>query len=353
MRNRLAMRVGILFNAFDARRQGADPEAASELAVESAVDQADEALQAAGRRVVRLAATGSVAGLLERIRRAKVDVVVNLCEGFRGDPKLEAQVAGLLELMELRYTGCGSRTLALCQNKYQTNALLAARGMPVPRGWLAGADRDLPGVLPFPLIVKPNAEDASRGIYPESVVRTRGAMRLQIARVVERYGAPALVEEFVDGREFNVAVIQAPETRALPVSEIVFHDFPKDRPRIVDYPAKWDAAHPSYRQTLPVCPARLSDGMAGALKRLALRAFSELGLRGYGRIDFRTDARGRTVIIEVNPNPDTNRDAGFMLALNAAGIPVSDFWLGQIQLALTSGLARDFSIAQRRKGIDK
>ena len=328
------MRIGILFNAFDARRHGADSEAASEQAVESAADQAAQALKGAGRKVVRLPAAGSVAGLVKRIRRARVDVVVNLCEGFRNDPKLEAQAAGLLELMELRYTGCGSRTLALCQNKYQTNALLAARGIRVPRGWLAGTDRDLPGTLPFPMIVKPNAEDASRGIYPESVVRTRGAMRKQIARVTERYGAPALVEEFVDGREFNVAVIQAPEPRALPVSEIEFRDFPKDQPHIVGYPAKWDATHPSYRQTVAVCPARLSDSMTGAMKHLALRAFVELNLRGYGRVDFRTDAQGRPVIIEVNPNPDTNRDAGLMRALVTTGIPVSEFWLGQVRLAM-------------------
>lgn len=335
MRKKLAMRIGILFNAFNARLQGADKEAVSELAVESAAEQAMQALRADGQRVVLLPASESVAGLVERIRRARVDVVVNLCEGFRGKPKLEAQAAGLLEMMELRFTGCGSRTLALCQNKYQTNALLAARGMQVPRGWLAQSIRDLPRATPFPLIVKPNAEDASRGIYPESVVKTRSALNVRIAHVVEHYGGPALVEEFVDGREFNVSVIQAPEARALPVSEIKFRDLTKDQPRIVGYPAKWDASHPSFSQTPAICPARLPNNLAEKLKSLALRAFGELDLRGYGRVDFRTDARGQPVIIEVNPNPDTNRDAGLMLALQAADIPVSQFWLGQVRLAMT------------------
>ena len=329
------LKIGVLFNPFVERRQGADKEAGSELAVESAAEQAAQALRAAGLRVALLPAAGSVADLVRRILRARVDAVVNLCEGFRGDPKFEAQAAGLLELMGLPATGCGSRTLAICQNKYQTKALLAARGIRTPRGWPAETCRDLPSAPPFPLMVKPNAEDGSRGIYPESVVRTRSALRRQIARVVERYGAPALVEEFLDGREFNVAVVQAPETRALPVSEIAFTDFPEGRPRIVDFPAKWDASHPSYRRTVPVCPARISKAMAGNLSALALRAFRELGLRGYGRVDFRTDARGRPAIIEVNPNPDTNRGAGFMLALEAAGIPASDFWLGQVQLALS------------------
>ncbi len=334
MKTKPGMKIGVLFNAFDARLQGADKEAASELAVESAAEQAAQALRAAGRRVALLPAAGGVADLAERILRARANVVVNLCESFRSDPKLEAQAAGLLELMGQPHTGCGSRTLALCQNKYQTNALLAARGLRVPRGWPANALRDLPAALPFPLMVKPNAEDASRGIYPESVVRTRGELRRQLSRVLDRYGAPALVEEFLDGREFNVAVIQDPEARALPVSEIDFRLLPKGLPRIVDFPAKWDESHPSYRQTPAVCPARISRTMAGTRARLALEAFGELGLSGYGRVDFRTDARGRPVIIEVNPNPDTNRGAGFMLALGAAGITASEFWLGQVRLAL-------------------
>ena len=100
------------------------------------------------------------------------------------------------------------------------------------------------------------------------------------------------------------------------------------------YEAKWQAAHPTYRGTVPVCPARVSPALERRLTRFALQAYRVLKLRGYARVDFRLDARARPYILEVNPNPDTSREAGLARSLAAEGIAYEDFWRSQVRLAL-------------------
>ncbi|MFH1969366.1 MAG: D-alanine--D-alanine ligase, partial [Verrucomicrobiota bacterium] len=148
------------------------------------------------------------------------------------------------------------------------------------------------------------------------------------------YNQPALVESFVDGREINAAIVEESEPRVLPLSEILFQRYPAGLPRIVGYDAKWQAAHPTYRGTVPVCPAPVSPALAQRLTRFALQAYRVLKLRGYARVDFRLDACARPFILEVNPNPDTSREAGLARSLAAEGIAYEDFWRSQVRQAL-------------------
>ncbi len=325
--------IGILYNVFDPRARRTK-EALSELALETAARQAGAALAAAGYLIQWLPVRDRIAEIVASLRHRCPAVIVNLCEGFRGNSAYEAQVAGLLELLGIPFTGNTAHALFQCHDKFRTNAVLKACGLPTPQSWLVEDVRNLPTAARFPLIVKPNGEDASIGIYPCSVVRTRAALRRQVARVLLDYDQPALVESFVDGREINVAIVDQPEARVLPLSEISFKHYPRRLPRIVGYDAKWQPLHPTCLGTVPICPARVSAALGRRLASCALQAYRVLKLRGYARIDFRVDARSRPFILEVNPNPDTSREAGLARSLAAAGIAYEDFWRNQVRMAL-------------------
>ncbi len=324
----------VLFNTAEPM-PGRRSEQASEQATAHAAMQAAGALKAAGFKAALLPVSNRLGHLVDRLRRARPDVVVNVCEGFAGRPAFEAQVAGVLELMGLAFTGNPSPALFLCQDKFRAKAVLKAWGLPTPRGWLATPEIALPACLQFPLIVKPNAEDASIGIGSDALVHDRAALLRQTARLAKRYDQPALVEEYIDGREFYVSVVEDPAGfRVLPISEIIFRDLPQNLPRIVGYDAKWKTSCAWYRRTEPVCPAGISARMAGRLGKLALAACGALKVRGYARVDFRVDRRGMPFILEVNPNPDASREAGWAQSLAAAGIAYETFWDRQVRWAL-------------------
>lgn len=325
--------IGILYNPFDPCR-GRPRESHSERALQTAAKQAGAALAANGYSILWMPIRRSVEDIIAPIRRRHPAAIVNLCEGFRGNSAYEAQVAGLLELMDIPFTGNTSKALSQCHDKFRAKAILQAGGLPTPKGWLVESELQLPARLKFPLIVKPNCEDAGIGIYPRSVVRNRAQLRQQVARVRAAYDQPALVETFIDGREINAAIVDHPQPRVLPLSEISFQRYPAGLPRIVGYTAKWRPAHPTYRGTTPACPAPVSEALEKRLKSLALQAWKILKLRGYARVDFRLDSRERPYILEVNPNPDTTRDAGLARSLEIAGIVYEDFWSTQVRQAL-------------------
>ena len=333
-----ARRVGIVYNAF-VPSPADTGEQASEEAVQPMAEGLRDALQAHGVLASMIPLRRSVPGFLRRLREERSDIIVNLCEGYLGRPQWESNVAGVLELLQIPFTGSAAKALALCQDKFTTKAILEYAGLPTaPALLLRSADE--PVDLEFPLIVKPNHEDASIGIHPDSVVHDAESLTRKVRRVLDDYSQPALVETYLDGREFSVAVIEDPVPRALPVSEIEFTSMPADAPRICGYTAKWFENHPLYQQTPPRCPAEVGDDLRQRLQNIAVGAFQALGCRDYARIDLRTDIAGDVHILEVNPNPDVSRDAGFARALSAAGIAYPAFWLTTIDHAYRRGANR-------------
>jgi D-alanine-D-alanine ligase len=320
--------VGVAFNAYEPSSIQSPEERSSEDSVEQMAFEVLEAVTELGYSAVVLPLQRSFLRFLERMRKLNLDVLVNLCEGFRGVSQLEANVAAALELLEMPFTGNSSRTLALCQDKYKTKAVLNALGLPTAKARLLTAPEDVDG-LRFPLIVKPNAEDASLGVHADSVVRDQDGLRRQVDRLLKAYEQPVLVEEFIDGREFNVAVMDNHSLQALPVSEIDFSGMPASAPRICSYEAKWFEDHEFYVHTVPICPARIADETRAQLQAAALGAFRATGCRDYARVDFRMDGEGNPAILEVNPNPDISLNAGYARALKAHGLDYKLFW-GQI-----------------------
>ncbi len=341
-----APHIAIVYNAFEPRST-APGERLSEESVAGMAQQAHDAVRALGIDATLIPLQRSLLNFLGRVRELNPDALINLCEGYFGRPQWESNVAGIFELLGLSYTGNGAKTLAICQDKFKAKAVLKAAGLPTaPAQLLLTGDEPLE--LRFPLIVKPNAEDASLGIYPDSVVREEGALRRQVRRCLENYGPPVLVEAYIDGREFNVSVMENGETTPLPVSEIDFSAMPKDMPRILGYEAKWFEDDPLYQKTPPVCPAVLDDETRVKLQGLAATAFRTMGCRDYARVDFRMDAKGRPFILEVNPNPDISTNAGFARALKAAGIEYADFWGLMVKNALARRTERDPSDGSAR-----
>jgi D-alanine-D-alanine ligase len=328
------MRIAVVYNepklapagehwlAHDESSSGAPPHPdASELGVLDEVAGIDELLREAGHEST-VYAVRDVAGVTRFLEAEHPDLIFNVCESLRGDDSLTMAIAGLFDLFGIPYTGSTALTLGLALDKSITKALFRAYGVPTPAYALVAPDTPLDRLeLNYPLIVKPVREDASNGITAGSVV-TNAEQLAQRARFIWRaFDQPALVEEFIDGRELNVALLAASPTEwiALPISEITFEGY-GDQPHIVCYESKWVPASAAYHGTVPRCPAPLPEHVAAIVHDVALRAALAVGLRDYGRIDLRLRSADNAVfVLEANPNPDISRDAGFMRAAAASG----------------------------------
>jgi D-alanine-D-alanine ligase len=313
----------VLYNDDEGLAHG---EARDAVAAAGAAKAARDVAAALGRSgfLAALAPTGgSLAALVERIERARPRLIFNLCEAFRGEPRLESAIAGVLEILGIPYTGSRPLALALAQDKALAKDVLAARGLPVARSAvLASADDPLPLFLAPPYFVKTRFEDASHGISERSLCRTLEAAREQARYLIETYAQDALVEEFLPGREFNVGVLF--EGDVLPIAEIDYSGLPPQGIRAVTYEAKWCEDSDPFRLTPVRCPAEVEPALADRLREIARGAFCALGCRDYARVDIRLDGRGEPRILEVNPNPDISPEAGLARAASRAGISYDD-----------------------------
>lgn len=328
------MRIAVIYNepklasadehwlAHDATGHAAPPHAdASELGVLDEVAGIDELLRDAGHEST-VYAVRDVTGVARFLEAERPDLIFNVCESLRGDDSLTMAVAGMFDLFGIPYTGSSALTLGVALDKSITKALFRAYGIPTPAYALVEPDAPLDGLeLRYPLIVKPVREDASNGITADSVVANAEQLTSRAHFIWQAFDQPALVEEYIDGRELNVALLAASPTEwiTLPISEITFEGF-GDQPRIVCYESKWVPGSAAYHGTVPQCPAALPEHVAVQVRALALRAAHVVGLRDYGRIDMRLRAGDNAVfVLEANPNPDISRDAGFMRAAAASG----------------------------------
>jgi len=319
-----SLSIGVAYNVY-MNAAGQQVEHISEETVKDMAVEVFHHVAQLGHHVEMVPLLGDFIDFMKRARAGNFDVIINLCEGFKDRPLMEARIAGVYELLEVPYTGNPARTLSLCQNKYLTKMVLLGAGLPTPAGQLV-TTLDALNYNTFPAIVKPNNEDASLGIYPQSVVHNQDELKTQVAKVLTSYNQPALVEQYIHGREFNVAVIDAEQPAALPVSEIDFSTVPEGYPHICSYEAKWFEGHVLYNTTIPKCPAPVDDSQRQALQSIAVQAFKLMNCRDYARVDFRMSGEGKIYILEVNPNPDISLNAGYARALRAAGIEYADFW---------------------------
>ena len=224
-------------------------------------------------------------------------------------------------------TGSGAACLSLTLDKWLTKARLDAFGVATPAGAVVPPGAPITSVaLPLlPLIVKPLCTDGSEGIDAASVVRSPAELAAAVGRVHAQCAQAALVEQFVEGREFNLSLLErAGRVEVLPLAEIDFSLFPPGRPHIVDYAVKWIPGTIPGRVSPRHFPS-VDEDLGRRLRAAALRAWEVCECRDYVRIDFRVDAAGRPLVLEVNANPDISPKAGFPAALAAGGVPFVEF----------------------------
>jgi D-alanine-D-alanine ligase len=296
------------------------------------------ALQGGGHEATLVNIRNDVREIVSAIDRTKPDLVMNLVEFYGEDPEHEHHVPAIFELLGVGYTGNRPVALSLCQKKPQAKALLAAHGVPVPRGLVveSTAPVDL-GDLHFPLIVKPASDDASGGIDAGSVVHDRAALDARIAHLLGENRGSALVEEYIEGREIHCAILG---DRPLPLYEMLFKGGVDERgeplPRIITYRAKWDPYSRDYHAVEGHCPAEgLTAEQVARIQSIALRAYHALGCRDYARVDMRLDpATGGVFVLEVNPNPDLADTCAFATSAEASGLSYEQLICRLVDIAL-------------------
>jgi D-alanine-D-alanine ligase len=260
---------------------------------------------------------------------AREQVIWNLVEGLIGDAQDTSHIPALCCAYGKMSTGCDSPCLSLTLDKWRTKAVLREAGIPAPTGIIvtAGASLSGEGLGMGPFIVKPAESDASEGINSSSVFGEYCPQMEETVRVIHRnLNQPVLIEQYIDGREFNVSVIQdGNDIRVMPIAEIDFSAFVPGKARIVDYAAKWLPDSFEYKNTPRVIPANISEDVADRIKVVAVKAWHALGCQDFIRVDMRMDAKGGIYVLEVNANPDISLDAGFAAALSAGSVPGDEF----------------------------
>jgi D-alanine-D-alanine ligase len=313
--------VAILFNDDATLVAGEERDRLAVEGVEAVAETVAAGLREHGWSEWRMPVGRDLDGVVGRLRDRRPDLVFNLVESIAGQPRLEAAMAWVLEWLDLPYTGSPPEALSDALDKGRAKVLLAAAQVPTPGG-------------AYPAIVKPRRQDASHGISPESVVNNAEEAAARVAYIEARYEQPALVEEFIDGREFNLSLIGPTDgPTLLPPSEIDFSEFAPGRPRVVGFEAKWFEGSSDFRGTVPFFPD-LDDDLHTTLRNVAAGAFTALGLRDYGRVDVRLHADRGPFVVDVNPNSDLSTDAGLARAAKRAGLEYAELVSNIARMAL-------------------
>jgi D-alanine-D-alanine ligase len=329
----MGKQVAVIYNKPHPSYYNASGEEKAAWGVLSAVEAVCPALTELGYDAFQVPLSSPQEEAEAKVMALKVDLVFNLFEGFCGQPETEALIPRLLSQCGLRYTGCPEAALRLALDKAKTKLSLKAASILTPDFQLLEPDTISDFHLAFPCIIKPGKEDASHGITAESVASDFASLEKRVEKTSRIYGGEALVEEFIDGPEFNATILGNGNNIALPISEIVY-SLPPAMPRILTFAAKWEPDSPYFHGTRVICPAQVAPGDRERIIETALAAFHLVCHRGYGRVDMRQDRNGELQVIEVNPNPDISPDSGAVRQAKAAGMSYTQFIKRITELAL-------------------
>jgi D-alanine-D-alanine ligase len=293
--------------------------------VDPVLEQIEKALKESGHEARRLVVNDTVEPLVSALTKDKPDLVFNIAESFGGKSALESNVAALLNLLQLRYTGSSPAGLILAGDKTLTKKVLSFHGILTARfATVFRGNVDWAGDIDFPLILKPPQEDASLGITQKSIVNDVKELLEKISSLQTEYQSPVLAEEFIDGREFYVGVLGNSNAQALPIIELDFSGFPKGLPKIASWSAKWgddgEGKGAEFAGTKSVFPTDLSEDLSERIKKVAIDAFQALRLRDYARVDLRVTSAEKIYVIEVNPNCYLEEKSEFASAAQKDGL---------------------------------
>src|SRR5580693_8167910 len=293
-----------------------------------------EALQKLGHEPSFFELDGRPASL-HSLSRCDADLIFNLTESFDGDDTKEMHVVAYVDLLGLRYTGAGPHAIFMSQDKAIAKKIFAFHGIKTPffatsyRGRIEHAHD-----ISFPLIVKPSWEDGSIGIDSGSVVKNIKEMMERIEYIQDEFDAPALIEEYIEGREIYAGILGSYDrTQVLPLVELDLSRLPEGTPRIASYDVKFEKNTEAYKLTKSAIAENLDEVTRKRLEDTALAAYRALKLRDYGRIDMRLNKKGQVYVIEANPNPWLASAAEFTMAARKAGYSYIDMIEKIVELA--------------------
>lgn len=260
-----------------------------------------------------------------KLKELNPDIVFNIAEGLNGFNR-ESQIPAMLDMLQIPYTGSDALTLGICLEKSRAKEILTYHKIPNAKFFIAFCPEDANGgKIDFPVIVKPVSEGSSKGIFSSSLVNTPAELKDEVIRITDGYNQPALIEEFLPGREFTVAVLgNGEEARVLPIIEIRYERFPENVVPLYSYEAKWILDTKENSFDVFDCPANITAELEEQIKLTALKTFHLLRCKDWSRIDLRLDRNGIPNIIEINPlpgiMPDPNENSSFPKAARAAGM---------------------------------
>ncbi|MCI0442304.1 D-alanine--D-alanine ligase [bacterium] len=347
------MKITILF---DATEQDDKIEAEAEgQKVTLVSEQVKEILVSLGHEVRFLAARPDVRQLAAALTKDDSDLIFNLCESLGGVSQHEQHVAALLEAMSKRFTGAPAIGLTLAQDKSLSKKIFYFHGLPYPKfSTMDAGEVEWSDDLSFPLFVKPSNEDASIGIDSKAVVHNIKELMERISYIQTEFKTPALIEEYIEGREIYVGILG---NEALPLLEWDFSKMPDGHPKFASSEAKWDEDS-AYSEAPQIFPTDIPEAVVNRIQEAAVTAFKVLKLRDYGRVDLRLrraesakkitkkgaspelDAPFISVegwefyIIEANPNPYLDRKAEYAMASRKHGLKYAQLIERIIQLAM-------------------
>ena len=276
-----------------------------------------------------------------KFKEARPNIVFNIAEGAYGVSR-EAQIPAMLDMLQIPYTGSDALTLAICLDKARTKEILSYYKVPTAKFFVADKVEDAEDQnLRYPLIVKPISEGSGKGIFASSFVNSKEELIKEIKRITSEYNQSALVEEYLSGREFTIAIMgNNSDTKILPAIEMRFDKYPQGVTPIYSYEAKWILDTKENVFDVFDCPANIDKGLEEKINKVCLDTYKILRCRDWSRIDLRLDKSGEPNIIEINPLPgiipDPNENSSFPKAARAAGIEYNDM----INYVLASGMKR-------------
>lgn len=278
-------------------------------------------LKQLGHTVSVLGLCKKIDPLIEAMNVNKPDLVFNLADVFKNKTHFDKNIASLLELFDVPYTGASSDSLFICNNKALNKKILNYHRIPVPNFHTFYKDQKLKLVkkLKLPCIVKPLSEEASRGISLASVVDNEAALLERVKFIHESLGLDAITEEYIEGREFYVSVLGSKRLTALPLREMIFGKLDEDEPRIATYKAKWDNEYRKRWQIKNTDATNLSPELTQKAQDICKRAYRALNIKSYARFDIRITPENKIYIIEPNANPSLEPDDEFALAAQKIG----------------------------------
>ena len=279
---------------------------------------------------------------LTALSKCEADVFFNLVESYAGDDTKEMHVAAYLDLLGKNYTGAGPQGLYLAQDKGLAKKVFGFHGIRTP--FFASCYRgsiDHCHDITFPLIVKPVAEDGSIGIDKDSVVHSVRELMQRIEWIQDEFDSPALVEEYIEGREIYVGILGNQQPEMLPLIELDLSRLPANMPKVAGTEVKWDKDSEAYKVTKSAPAEDLEEDTVDLLSNTALAAYHTLKLRDYGRIDMRLNEKGDVYVIEANPNPWLSSSSEFFMSVKKSGRTYAEMVGEIVEFALSDRRRRD------------